>query len=132
MQKPFELTLVLDRQPLAVCRIPALDAVPAWARGDDFISITRTSSELSIVCGESLVPEDVVASRGWVRLEIVGPLDFSLVGIMAHLSGALAAAGLSVFVISTYDTDHILVRSEHADAAVKALKTAGCVVDSAA
>ncbi len=104
--------MTLDVLPggYAICRLSANAAVPSWTAGGAFASVTRSSSELSIVCASDAVPPDVQAQRGYRGLAVRGPLDFSLVGIMATLAGVLAAASVSIFVVSTYDTDYLFVR----------------------
>ena len=111
----------------AVCRLRPREAVPAWVAGLDgpLVSITRTAEELSIVAPAARVPADVQAEGPWTALAVEGPLDFALVGVLHELSGVLARAEVSTFVLSTYDTDLLLVRAERADAAVAALRAAG-------
>jgi hypothetical protein len=108
----------------AVCRLEPDAPVPAWARGE-FVSITRTADELSVVCDEADVPPDARCERGWRRLKLAGPLDFALVGVLHSLLAPLAAAGVSVFAVSTYDTDYVLVRDADLHRALAALKDAG-------
>ena len=106
----------------AICRLDVRDAVPAWAgQSSNLLSITRTDRELSIVAAEEAVPDSVKAERGWVAMRIADTLDFSLVGILSRLTGALAEANVPIFVISTYDTDILLVRADDADRAREAL-----------
>ncbi len=110
----------------AVCRLDPGDTVPGWAAGDGndafgLLCITRTDRELSIVAPSTLVPDGVRAERGWVALRVVGTLDFDLVGVLSVLTGALASAGIPVFVVSTYETDILLVKSVDAQRAVEAL-----------
>lgn len=116
---------------LAVCRLPATTPWPSPAQSTGFWSVTRTSGELSVVCAEDVVPsgDGVRVEAGWRLLEVAGPLDFSLVGVMAGITASLAAAGISVFVVSTYDTDYVLVRSATLERAVEALRSAGHTVD---
>ena len=85
--------------------------MPSWASGP-FLAVTRTDQELSIVCVDKDLPKAVERDAPWRALRVVGPLDFSEIGILAGLSSALAAASLSIFVISTYLTDILLVREE--------------------
>ena len=99
--------------------------LPAWTLEGPFCSVTRTLEELSIVCSESSVPDDVVADHGWRLLSVQGRLDISLVGVLAGLTGTLARAGITLFAISTYDTDHLLVRADDVVAATRALVAAG-------
>ena len=110
----------------AVCRLDAAAEVPGWAPGaGGFVSITRTPDELSVVCAASAVPEGVTAVRDWRCLRVDGPLDFALTGVMASIAGPLAAAGVSIFVINTYDTDYVFVREGALGRAVEALEQAG-------
>ena len=119
------LTLDLLDDELAVCRLPIDAPAPNWAWSGELTSITSTDEELSLVCAADSVPIDVTHTAGWRAFKVRGPLDFSLVGILAGISGALANAGVSIFAISTYDTDYILVRGTQLEAAVTALCTAG-------
>ena len=119
------LTLTLFPDILAVCRLDPDVAVPSWAFAGPFSSITRTPGELSIVCLQEGVPEGVPCERGWRYLEVEGPLAFALTGILASLTGALALAGVSVFAISTFDTDYLLVRDADAERALELLSREG-------
>ena len=123
-------TITLDLLPagFAIARLAADAALPAWATRGAVSSITRTPTELSIVCPSEDVPVDVQAQRGYRALRVRGPLDFALVGIVAGLAGALAAASVSVFVVSTYDTDYLFVRAADLIRAIAALRAAGHVV----
>jgi hypothetical protein len=99
--------------------------VPGWADSTVFCVVTRTSEELSIVCPESSVPPGVRGERGWRALRVEGSLDFDEVGILASLAAPLAEAGVSVFVISTYGTDYVLVRDDQLESARAALTERG-------
>jgi hypothetical protein len=116
-------TLRLLPHRLAVCRLSALDAVPEWATGE-FLSITRTAGELSIVCGEELVAAGVKCEGGWRVFEIAGPLEFALTGVVAGIASPLAAAGVSIFAVSTFDTDYVLVKEDKLAEAIVALRAA--------
>ena len=120
---------VLPRE-FSVCRLPPDEALPSWVPGLPFWSATRTADELSLVLPADRTPEGWQAEYGWRCLAVQGPLDFSLVGVMARLSTALAAAGVSLFAISTYDTDYLLVRTPDLEKALQALRSAGCSVNS--
>ncbi len=122
------LSLLLDR--FAICRLPATAATPEWATRGEFFSITRTTDELSIVCRQNEVPELTACERDWRALKIAGPLDFALKGILASLAAPLAAADISIFVISTFDTDYLLVKAEALETAVTTLIRAGHHVES--
>ncbi len=108
----------------AICRLDANADVPQWARGE-FVSITRASDELSIVCPEVRVPAQIPSSRDWRCLKIAGPLDLAMIGVLANLTGVLAEQSISVFAISTFDTDYLLVKEENIDATVASLSAAG-------
>jgi len=110
---------------LAVCRLCAGGSLPAWLIGDGVVSITRTADETSVVCDASVVPSDVVVESGWRAIKVVGPLDFSLTGILLSLAQPLADAGVSIFALSTYDTDYVLVKEAALPEAVAALSAAG-------
>lgn len=119
------LDLTLLDPILAVCRLEPGAAVPDWALRGAFTSITRTAEELSIVCEADAVPGDVRRETGFRALKVAGPLDFSLSGILAALAVPLADAGVSVFALSTFDTDYLLVREAQLETALRALRAAG-------
>ena len=125
------MTLDLLPGSFAICRLDANAAVPPWASRRGFSSITRTKDELSIVCASDEVPDAVQAKRGYQGLIVRGPLDFSLVGIVASLAGPLAAGSIPIFVVSTYDTDALFVRGADLDRAVAVLRAAGHSVANA-
>ncbi len=105
--RPLSLILLPGR--FAVCKMAPTAVIPAWAASEAFVSITRTNEELSIVCAELIVPEEVECARGWRCLRVAGTMDFSLVGVLASLVAPLAEAQISVFAISTFDTDYLLL-----------------------
>jgi len=92
------------------------------------LSITRTASELSIVCEDAMVPAEVHAERNRRLMQIEGTLAFTLTGVLASVAAPLANAGISIFAVSTYDTDYLLVSDEDLQEATKVLETAGHVV----
>jgi hypothetical protein len=119
-----KLTLDLLPGRLAVCRLPA-DAPWPGAPLGSFVAVTRTASELSVVCEEAAVPEGARAELDWRALRVRGPLAFEVIGVIASLSAPLAAAGVPIFVISTFDTDYVLVQSAHLSHAIDSLRSAG-------
>ena len=123
-----DLPLVLLPDRLAVCRLAADATEPDWARPGDLLALIRTRLELSVICEERLVPPDVLAERGWRVFQVQGPLDFSMVGVLAAIAAPLARAGVSIFVLSTYETDYVLIRENALDRAVEALTQAGFLV----
>jgi hypothetical protein len=122
------LSLILSSNRLAVCRLDGDAPVPDWALRPGWFSITRTEEELSVVCPQVLVPESIRAERGWRALRIAGVLDLSQVGVLASLASPLAGAGISLFALSTYDTDYLLVKEHDLSRAVEVLVAAGHAV----
>jgi hypothetical protein len=117
---------VVEPGELAIVRLPAEAPVPDWAASAaGFVSITRTADELSIVCAARLVPTDAKPEAGWSALKLIGPFPFDQVGVLASFVGPLADAGVSVFAISTFDTDYVLVKTERLSVAIDALERAG-------
>jgi len=112
----------------AVLRLRADEPVPAERQGA-FYSITRTERETSVVLEEELVPPGALAETGLALFRVKGELDFALTGVMAALSLPLAAAGVSLFAIATFDTDWLLLREEHVPDALAAWQGAGHVID---
>jgi hypothetical protein len=110
---------------LAVCRLRASERIPSWALElhEGFVSITRTPDELSIVCDEEAVPPDTEVETGWRALQLPGPIPFEQTGVLASLANPLAAAGISIFAISTYETDYVLVRAHDLERALERLNT---------
>jgi len=113
----------------AIVRLEPDAELPDWVRGGHFWSATRSESELSIVCCEEDVPTNASAERGWCALELAGPLDFSLTGVVAALVSPLAEAAEPIFVISTFETDYLFVRERDLERSVDALAEAGHSVD---
>jgi hypothetical protein len=128
MGTPLELQALSAR--FAVVRLPAGAGLPWWAaRGGEFLSLTRTPSETSVVCEEQFVPAESQAEHGFRALRVKGPLAFHLTGILATLAAPLSDAGVPIFVVSTFDTDYVLVRERNFGTAVATLKQAGHSVD---
>jgi hypothetical protein len=118
-----QMTLLPD--PFAICRLGSDAAIPAWATTRAFFSITRTAEELSIVCLQSVVPAGVQCERNWRCFQLAGPIPFTTVGVLASLVQPLAEAGISVFAVSTFDTDYLLVKSADLAPAIEALRQKG-------
>lgn len=117
------LTVLGER--FSICRLEAGEEIPPWATGGTFFSVTRTRDELSVVCPENAVPEGIRCERGWRATKLEGPFDLSMVGILASVASPLAEAGASIFAVSTFDTDYVLVREEQLDLAVDTLRARG-------
>ncbi len=127
MRGPLHLTLEVGQ--VGVARLGPDEAVPAWSAAPAVLrSVTRTPDETSVIGAWEAIPDDVTREGPFALLTVTGPLDFSLIGVMAAISTVLAAADVSIFVISTYDTDYVMVAADRADAAVSALTAAGHLV----
>lgn len=113
----------------AIVRLEPDADIPAWARAGHFWSVTRSDSELSVVCRQDRVPADASAERGWCAFEVAGPLDFSLTGVVSSLVAPLADEQIPLFVVSTFETDYLLVREHDLSRSVTALTSAGHSVD---
>jgi hypothetical protein len=119
------LKLFLSKEIFAICRLDKNSPIPDWAPAGNFYSMTRTPDELSIVCPQINVPEGVTSDAGWRCLKVEGPLDLSLTGIFASLVTPLARAGISMFEVSTYDTDYLMVKEKDLERTVLVLSQAG-------
>jgi hypothetical protein len=122
------LKLSVLPQALVVCQLAPDEPIPAWALGGELWSVTRTPDELSLVCVADAPPPEVRAEGPWRALEVAGPLDFTLVGVLSRIAAPLAAAGVSIFTLATYNTDYVLVRAQQLAEALAALKAAGHAV----
>jgi len=119
----LELSLLPER--FAISRLAADSPIPGWATQGPFYSVTRTGDELSIVTELSRVPVGIHSQPGWRALRVHGPFVLSEIGVLAALATPLAEARISLFAISTFDTDYLLVASETLPAAIGALERAG-------
>ena len=129
----FPLTLL--REGFAVCKMDPDGSVPADLLDMEgpFTSVTRTANELSVVCAEEDVPADAVqVERGFRAFRLEGPVPFTTIGVVSGLTRPLAEAGISVFVVSTFDTDYLLVKAEAAERAGRLLGRVGFSVAEAA
>jgi hypothetical protein len=120
-----KITLTILKDVFAVCRLDNSQRIPKWGLKGKFFCITKTADELSMVCEQNFVPKYVKAEKGWSALKILGPLPFGLVGILASVLKPLARAGISIFAISTYDTDYILLKKANLKKAIVVLKKSG-------
>ena len=124
------MTLQFDLrpEPFTIARLAPESSIPEWATRGRFFSITRTDAELSILCDSSNVPDGVTRSEGWRCLTLRGPFAFTEIGIAAAFTAVFAASGVSVLVLSTYDTDAVLVPAGQLERATAALRAAGHLV----
>lgn len=124
-----ELLLLPGRY--SICRLPPDAPLPQAALAGEFWALLRSNEELSLVCAAELAPPEATCSAGWRCLRVAGTLDFALTGVLAGLSAPLAAAGISIFAVSSYDTDYLLLAEDQLPAALRALRVAKFVVSQA-
>jgi uncharacterized protein len=125
-KRTFELSLLPET--FAICRLAPDAVVPEWATQGRFFSITRTSDELSVITETASVPATLRTEASWRVMKVHGPFAFSEVGVLASLVAPLATAGVSVFTISTFDTDYLLVQCSQLRDALAALRNAAHTV----
>jgi hypothetical protein len=118
-------------ETLAVVKLGPGAEVPAWAESSSIFSVTATATETSVVCAARNVPTKSVHQRPFTAFAVQGPLDFALTGVLVELLTPLAAAEISVFTLSTFDTDWILVPGDAADRAEEVWRGAGHEVTAA-
>lgn len=122
--------LEIERYPetLAVVRFPSGAEIPEWAESSSIFSVTATATETSVVCAARSVPRKARHERPFTAFAVVGPLDFALVGVLVELLTPLAEAEISVFTVSTFDTDWILVPADAANRAEEEWRRRGHTV----
>jgi hypothetical protein len=126
---PPRLEVDLRPERLAIVRLDTGGRVPDWAlAGRGLAAIVRRDDELSIVCEEAGIPAGLTVDRGWRALELRGPFELTMTGVLASIAVPLAAAGVSIFTLATYDTDLVLVREAQLERARVALAAAGHAV----
>lgn len=126
----MELHLTVGMERLAVCRLAPDAPVPPLPLRAALVALTLTRDELSLVVPEDAAPPGAQVEAGWRALRVAGPLDFALTGILAALAEPLARAGVSLFALSTYDTDYILVREAQLPRALETLRAAGHTIEA--
>ena len=119
------MKLQIQNSEYSICRLESSSQLPPWALLGEFYSVVKTSDELSLVCESKNIPEGIKKEEGWKILKVLGPLDFNLTGILSSLTAPLAAEKISLFAISTFDTDYLLVKSENLQKATDTLIAAG-------
>jgi protein-tyrosine phosphatase len=123
---PFRpVRLFVVEGSFAICKLVSGSPIPQWATQSNWFSITRTADELSIVCRQDQVPEGIISEKEWRCLRVAGAMPFSVVGVLASLTTPLAAAGISLFAISTFNTDYLLMKASDFEKAIIVLQAAG-------
>jgi uncharacterized protein len=122
---PVRITLEHAKGDYAISRLPPDAAIPGWADGPGFMTISRSAHELSVLCLTDRVPHGVVSEAGWACLRFVGPFAFGATGIVLSVVRPLSEGRIGVFVVSTFDGDHILVKQADLESARTLLVDAG-------
>jgi uncharacterized protein len=124
-QQPAPVLFSILEGKFAVAKLPPDADISEWGGGGDLCSVTHTAEEISIVCAEESAPPFAEIERNWRCLQVQGPLDFALQGVLLSLLKPLADADIGVFVVSTYNTDYLFVKQYHLQLAIAALEEAG-------
>ncbi len=124
-----EVRLALLEEKYAIVRLGPDSELPAWAWKGSFCSVTRTRDELSLVCEQRVVPPGLQAERDRRLLRVAGPLDFSMTSVLSSLTVPLAENRISLFAISTFDTDYLLLAQNDLENGIAALEGAGHSID---
>ena len=109
----------------AVSQLDPCAPIPTWADGEGFVSVSRSDDELSIVCRAERVPGDVRHESGWACYKFLGPFAFDETGIVSAVIAPLSDAGIGIFIVSTFDGDHMLVKAADSAGAKPLLAAAG-------
>jgi uncharacterized protein len=123
--RPPQLKFRQLRGSYAITRLAPDAPIPAWATSREFISITRTADELSIVCPADNIPTDIAAGPRWACMRLEGPFLFSQTGVLLSFIQPLSGNGVPIFAVCTYDTDYVLIQEEHMGGVVELLRQAG-------
>ena len=125
--EPYKLVLSVLEETFSIHRLAPDASLPEAVSECDFYSLSKTTDELSLVCPEHLAVKSEKSNPDWKCLKVAGPLDFELTGILAGITDVLAKQKLSVFAISTFDTDYILIKKQGLTAAISALQRVGYI-----
>ena len=122
MKNTKKLTLSILPEKLGICRFDKNSPIPSWATNGEFFSITKTNQELSIIYPQEKIPGGVLFEKDWRAFKVEGFVEgLYSVGIIASLSQPLAEAGISIFNLSTYETNYVLVEDKNLGKATKIL-----------
>lgn len=122
-------TLAVLPQSFVIHSLDADATIPAAVLASPLFFIGKTEDELSVVVDSSVEIDSIDNDSGWRALELIGPLDLSMVGIMASIGQVLAKAKISIFVVSTFETDFFLVKNNKLDDAIQALEGDGYTIN---
>ncbi|MBC7281407.1 MAG: ACT domain-containing protein [Hoeflea sp.] len=119
------LTLKVVPGSYGIARLAPQAALPAWAGGEGFWALIRADDEITVVCLQDRIPGDIQSDKGWACLRTVGPFAFDATGIVSALIAPLSAQGIGVFVVCTYDGEHLLVSERDLDRSMALLEASG-------
>lgn len=122
---PRSLQIKVLEPPFAVCRLDRSEEIAEKDLSGPFSSLSVTEDEISLVCVEAAAPAGAKVEKGWRCMKVEGPLSLSEVGILASLTTTLAEAGVSLFAVSTWDTDYLMVKHGSLRTAIDVLTEAG-------
>ena len=122
-QRQFQLSLLKDKY--GICTLPNTAPIPDWALTQSLASITRTEKELTIVCRLEILPSQYQSDLNWRCFKIDGSFDLNQIGVISSISSPLADAGISIYVISTYDTDYFLIQEQNLEKTISVLSNSG-------
>ena len=120
-----KLVLSVLSETFTIHKLSHDESIPEEILNCNYYSVSKTENELSLVCSEVIEVQSLQSSKGWKCIKVAGPLDFNLTGILAGISDILVKENISIFVISTFDTDYILVRTQDLSSARTTLGQAG-------
>jgi hypothetical protein len=123
IQRHLQLSLLKDKY--GICSLPNTAPIPDWALKESLISITRTEEELTIVCRQDLIPPQCKCDLNWRCFRIDGTFDLNQTGVISSISSPLANTGISIYCISTYNTDYFLVKEENVEQTISVLSDCG-------
>ena len=122
-QRQLQLSLLKDKY--GICTLPNTAPIPDWALTQSLASITRTEKELTIVCRLEILPSQYQSDLNWRCFKIDGSFDLNQIGVISSISSTLADAGISIYVISTYDTDYFLIQEHNLEQTISTLSSSG-------
>jgi len=123
--KHRQLQLSLLKDKYGICTLPNTAPIPDWALTQSLASITRTEKELTIVCRLEILPSQYQSDLKWRCFKIDGSFDLNQIGVISSISSPLADAGISIYVISTYDTDYFLIQEQNLEQTISVLSNSG-------
>lgn len=118
-------TLKFLESTYAICKLPSNSQIPSWVKGNNLLGLIRTQQEMTLVCDEKYVPDSITKDGGWCAFYIDAVLGFDLVGVLASILNPLADAEISIFALSSYSTDYVLIRQDKLKLAKKVLNDGG-------